>query len=61
MSRPIVSGQANAVEFPEETPCFLIDTIDWDEARPPAVLQRMGDPVQGRCVGSTGCEDCRKE
>lgn len=53
-SRPVVSGQADAVEFPEETPCFLIDTIDWDGARPPAVLRRVGDTVQGRCVGIEG-------
>lgn len=53
-SRPAVPGPADTVEFPEETPCFLIDSVDWDGFRPPAALRHMSDIALGRCVGLEG-------
>jgi hemolysin activation/secretion protein len=42
--------------FPEETPCFRIQRIDWQDVTPPDWLAERAQAAVGRCIGGHGLQ-----
>jgi hemolysin activation/secretion protein len=42
------------MNFPKESPCFLIRVIEWEIATPPGWLRRQADLARGQCIGIQG-------
>jgi hemolysin activation/secretion protein len=45
---------AKALQFPAETPCFVIKQLVWDGAQPPAFVLQASRAVVDHCVGGQG-------
>jgi hypothetical protein len=47
--------------FPEETPCFHIQRISWQDVTPPGWLVERAQAAVGRCIGMRGLQALQKD
>jgi hemolysin activation/secretion protein len=47
--------------FPVESPCFVIQQVEWQEAEPPGWLRERAAVVVGRCLGRKGLRILQKD
>lgn len=57
---PDAAGQAGALAFPPETPCFLIRQVAWLADAPPDDVALASQSAVGQCVGAAGLRALQK-
>jgi hemolysin activation/secretion protein len=57
---PAGTESTGELRFPEETPCFPIREVAWQDPQPPAWLRELGMAAQGHCIGSRGVQALQK-
>lgn len=51
---PETSASGGPLRFPNETPCFVINKVQWDGPRQPDNIKRAGSQALTACVGAGG-------
>jgi hemolysin activation/secretion protein len=52
---------AAGLQFPEETPCFSVRTVTWQDPQPPDWLSTRATEALGHCIGGRGLQTLQKD